>query len=395
MAEKKIEFPKNFVFGAATSAYQVEGGIENADWSKFFPADLACDHYHLFKEDIDILEKLNLNAFRFSLEWSRIEPEEGKFVQKEIDHYREVLLYLKKKRIKTFATLFHFTLPLWLAKKGGWENKKTIFYFSRFGEKIFQELGELVDFWITINEPLIYAGNSFFRGVWPPQKKSLISALRVVRNLISAHRKIYQVFHSLDKEVQLGIAKNNIYLKPFKEKIPDKISAKIYWYFWNNYFLNQIKKYQDFIGLNYYFAKQVHFEKNKWEFFPINPKEKRKFSDLGWEIYPPGIYYVLKDLIKYKKPIYITENGLADKKDILRKEFIQNHLFWIKKAIDEGVDVRGYLYWSLLDNLEWDAGFEPRFGLVEVDYKTLKRKIRNSAFYFAEIAKNNYLKIEN
>ena len=164
----------------------------------------------------------------------------------------------------------------------------------------------------------------------------------------------------------------------------DGLSARITDHLWNDYFLNRVKNHLDFIGLNYYFHNKIKFP------FQIK-NDNKKASDLGWEIYPKGIYYVLKDLKKYHLPVYITENGVDDREDKLRKDFIKEHLFRIHKAISESVDVRGYFHWSLIDNFEWDKGFEPRFGLVEVTYKTMERKIRSSGHYYARIAKQNAL----
>jgi beta-glucosidase len=398
-----LKFPKNFYWGAATSAHQVEG-VNFNDWTEWekknaerlaekakgywqkwqqekFPemfrpenyiSGRACDHYHRFQEDFDIAKSLNHNAHRFSIEWSRIEPKEGKINQKEIEHYRQVLVALREREIEPFVTLYHWPLPVWLAKKGGWLNPKTPYYFDRYVKIISENLFDYVNFWITINEPNVYASNSFLRGVWPPQRNNILQYHYVLRQLAKAHQLAYKSLHLIDLECKVGIAKNNIYF----ENIP------LAGYFWNDYFLNKIKGQQDFIGLNYYFRNRLLGNKNE------------SVTDMGWEIYPKGIYHVLKDLKKYSKPIYITENGLADAKDEKRAKFIKGHLYWIHKAIEKGVDVRGYFYWSLLDNFEWDKGFWPRFGLVEIDYKTMERKIRKSALGYADICKTNCLKIE-
>jgi len=217
-------------------------------------------------------------------------------------------------------------------------------------------------------------------------KKSFFKFLKVYRNLIDAHKQVFDSIHTWVSDTQVGIAKNNSYFEGWL--------APILNYFWNNWFLNKIKNHQNFIGLNYYFHNRI-------KGFKLNQNDNKEVSDFDWEIYPEGIYHVLKDLQKYRKPIYITENGVADAKDIHREKFIKEHLRWTHKAIAEGVDVRGYFYWSLLDNFEWDKGFWPRFGLVEMDYsakggsasggKTLERKIRPSALEYAKIAKENGL----
>lgn len=391
---KKLEFPKNFFWGAATSAYQVEGGNHN-DWMEWeranakllskesggkYPPDnyisgRACDHDNRFREDFDIAKSLGHNAHRLSIEWSRIEPEEGRWNEKEIEHYGEVIAALKERGIEPFVTLWHWTLPIWVAKQGGWENKKTIDDFMRYCDKIMRSLKN-VAYCITINEPEIYAMNSYLIGKWLPQKKSIFKFLRVYRNLVEAHKKVYSLTRK--PGLQVGVSKNNSYFEGW--------AAPILNYYWNNWFLKKIKNHQDFIGLNYYFHNRI-----KW--FKYNRNDNKETSDTGWEIYPEGIYHVLKDLKKYNKPIYITENGVADALDVHREKFIKEHLMWAHRAIEEGVDLRGYFYWSLLDNFEWSNGFWPRFGLVEVDYKTMERKIRPSALAYKKICESNSLEI--
>jgi len=381
-----LEFPKEFLWGTATSAYQVEGGIENCDWSLKFPAGKACNHYYLYEKDFDLMKKLNLNAYRFSIEWSRIEPREGEFDKVEIEHYRKVLLSLKERKIKAMVTLHHFTNPQWLVKIGGWTNKKVVFYFTRFAERILKEYQNLVDFWQSFNEPLVYASMSFLKGVWPPKKKNSILFLKVIKNQILAHKKIFQTSHRFNPNIKIGIAKNNQFFESENSNPPlDRFSTFLARYFWNEYFLNRIQNHLDFIGLNYYFYRKIKFPFSEEK---VKCQDEQE-SDIGWKIFPKGIYYVLKDLQKYNLPIYITENGLADAKDKLRKDFIKDHLFWIHKAIKEGIDVRGYFHWSFMDNFEWKSGFEPRFGLVGIDYKTLERKPRPSAFYYSKICKQN------
>ena len=376
----KPNFPKNFYWGAVTSAYQVEGGIKN-NWSSVFDAGRACDHYSRFQEDFGIAKSLGHNAHRLSIEWARIETEEGKFNEKEIEHYREVTQALRERDLEPFVTLWHWTIPLWLQEKGGLKNKKFSFYFSRFAERIVKELSRDVLFWITLNEPLFYATNAYLKGTWPPQKKSIYQYIDILKNLRDAHIQAYQVIKKINSNLQVGIAKNNIY---FEGRGINALLQHAADWWWNFRFLDHIKNHQDFIGLNYYFHSRI-------QGLRFNQNENKVISDVGWEIYPEGIYHVLEDLYKYKKPIYIMENGIADAKDEKRVAFIRDHLRWVRKAIENGVDVRGYFYWSLLDNFEWDKGFLPRFGLVEVDYKTMQRKIRPSAYEYKNIAVDNGL----
>ena len=410
------QFPKGFLWGAATSAHQVEGNNHNQwtewelknskiksqnaklkKWPDFilegYPNPLqeenyisgrACGHYNRYEEDFDIAKSLGHNAHRFSIEWSRIEPEEGKFNEKEIEHYRDVIRALRARNLEPFVTIWHWTMPVWFARKGGFEKNGNIKYFVRFCEYVTKEFKDDVTFWITLNEPEIYTTSSYLKGVWPPQKKNLISYLLVIKNLIKVHRESYRIIKKIEPSAQIGIAKNNIYFEAYQNKINNWILKKFIDWWWNFYFLNRIKNCQDFIGLNHYFHNRI---KN----LKFGQNENKKVSDMGWELHPEAIYYVLKDLKKYNKPVYITENGLADTKDENREWFIKESLKNIHKSISEGVDVRGYFYWSLLDNFEWDKGFWPRFGLVEIDYKTLKRKPRPSSKIYGEIVKREEL----
>lgn len=373
----KLKFPKNFYWGTATSAYQVEGGIRN-DWTQAgekYNAGKACDHYNRYEKDFDLAKKMNNNAHRFSIEWARIEPKDGEFDQKEIEHYREVILTLRKKGIEPFVTLYHWTLPNWFVEKGHWLNLGASQYFERYVEKIVSEYKDLVKFWITINEPNIYTSHSFLRGNWPPFKKSFFATQNALKSLSEAHKKAYKKIHKISPKAKVGIAKNNNNFKGVLRFFSD--------YYWNHQFLQGIKKHQDFIGLNYYFSTSLFDQL----------LTRGELSDLKWGIRPKGIYSVLKDLKKYNKPIYITENGLADAQDKKREKFIINHLKYIHKAIKDKVDVKGYFHWSLLDNFEWDKGFDPRFGLIKIDYKTFKRIPRPSSKTYAKICKNNTINI--
>lgn len=408
MKNDNLKFPKNFFWGAAVASHQVEGNNLNnwTEWEKENAEHLACeaknywqewqkekfpemfepqnyisgktcDHYNKFHEDFDIAKLLGHNAHRFSIEWSRVEPEEGKFNEKEIEHYRQVLRALRERGIEPFITLWHWTLPLWLRDKGGFKSRKIKYYFSRYAEKIAKEFKNDVKFWITINEPEIYTACSYLAGIWPPQEKNILSYLRVFNNLAAVHNETYKIIKRVSSKTEVGISKNNIYFEAYKNKLANRFLKKFIDWWWNFYFLNKIKNHYDFIGLNHYFHSRINYGFNK--------NENKIMSDLGRELYPQAIYYILKDLARYKKPIYITENGLADKDDKYREWFISESLKNIERAISEGADVRGYFYWSLTDNFEWDKGFWPRFGLVEIDYKTLKRKIRPSAYAYRDI----------
>lgn len=383
----KLKFPKNFSWGATVSSYQVEGGVENCDWSKDFPARKACDYYNRYEEYFDLAKELNQNIHRFSLEWSRIEPEEGKFDRKEIEHYRRMLLALKKRNIKSMVTIWHFTNPIWFFQKGGWQNHKAAVYFENYTKFVVEELDDLVDLWITMNEPMVYLSQAYLIGKFPPQKKNILLAPRIFYNFIRAHKKAYQTIHSINEDAKVGLAQNYSYIEPDNKKsYLNRAVARLWDFIFNKLFPIFVKRQQDFLGVNYY--NIIKITPFKFPFIEIE-NENKKVSDLSWEIFPKGIYYVLKNLQKYNLPIYITENGLADSKDKNRVEFIKEHLKYVHKAINKGVNVKGYLHWSLLDSFEWTDGFEPRFGLVEMNYEKMEAKIRKSAWEYAKICKEN------
>lgn len=391
--EGEMKFPEGFLWGSATSAYQVEGGIRSNDWAeaarqgKAPPAGYACDHYNRYEADFDIAKSLGQNAYRFSIEWARIEPEEGRFDEAEIEHYQKMVTALRERGVEPFVTLWHFTLPIWFAHMGGFENKKAPFYFSRYCEYVVKKLGQgsgAPKFWITINEPSIFALMGFLNGVGPPFKKwfrpfGLFHYLRVMESLAVSHNVAYQRIKTINPGFQIGVATQNMNFESNRNPFNRFLAKFSIWLFWNHKFLQKIRERQDFIGLNYYIHKK------------FGDKTVYEKNDRGWDIYPKGIYNVLMELKRYHKPVYVTENGIADAKDTKRAKFIKDHLYWVKRAIDDKINIRGYFYWSLLDCFEWERGFGPRFGLVEVDFDTIERKIRPSAHEYKKICENNSL----
>lgn len=392
--QKTLKFPAGFLWGASTSAYQVEGGNVN-DWSEWEkargqnPADYicgsSCNSYELFDEDLKCLKELGVSSYRFSIEWSRVEPEEGKFNQEAINHYGQMIKKLKNNNIEPFLTLWHYPIPLWLRDKGGWLSGEMEKYFCGYAEKIVSEFKNDVRFWTVLNEPDIYSGYSYLTGKFPPNKKSLLAYLRVINNFIRVYKKAYSAIKEISPSAQVGISKHNIYFQAKGEKLVNIILKKLADWWWNGYFLNKIKNYQDFIGLNHYRRNVINYGFGK--------NENKIVSDFGWELYPESIYYVLLDLKKYNKPIYITEHGVSDAKDKYRAWFIKESLKNVHRAIKKGVEVRGYSHWSLLDNFEWADGWTQKFGLYKVDCRTFKRTPRPSAGVYAEICKNNEVKI--
>jgi beta-glucosidase len=398
--DTKITLPKGFLLGAATSAHQVEGDNINNDWwhaeqeGRVPKSGIATDHYHKYEEDFKIARDIGLNAFRISIAWSRIEPKEGVWDVREVEHYRKVLKKMKEQGLTRMVTLWHFAMPEWLAEKGGFETPQAVEAFTRYAWFVAQNLGDEIDLWLTMNEPELYAGMGYNKGIWPPFKKSFFLTFEVIRNLAQAHKKAYKAIKQVRSDAQIGVAKNAVYYEPYRRSNPiDQVIVFFAKAFGNYYFLDKIQKELDFIGVNYYFYNLIKFNwparmhEMNYNFLknrPTDPPEIQR-SDMGWRTYPQGLYHVLKDYKKYKKPIYVTENGIANARDDMRKNYIRQHLVWTKKAIEEGADVRGYFYWSLIDNYEWADGYGPLFGLVEINHDTLARKIRPSAEVFQEI----------
>lgn len=396
-------FPSGFLWGSATSAHQVEGKNVFSDWwsweqksKKRFHSAHACNEYELFESDFDIVRDLHQNAHRFSLEWSRIEPQEGTWDIQAIEHYKKVIQTLHKRNIRPVITLHHFTNPLWFQKKGGWVSRKAVFYFTRYVKRVIEEFGSLTYFWITINEPTVYCTMAYISSVWPPGKKNYFFAYRAYRNLARAHTKAYDIIHSLCKQYdwhppKVGVALNSVSLYSYQKH------SFMAWFFtlvsdwiWNHSFLALTRGKHDFIGINYYFhyrLKDKHFKTIR--FFLEARDEKREMSSVGWEVYPQGIFDVLTDFRKYHLPIYITENGIATTNESKRTRYIVSYLKEVYHAIQSGVDVRGYFYWSLLDNFEWEKGFHPRFGLLRVNFNNQKRSIREAARVYSHICKTN------
>lgn len=395
-------FPPGFWWGASTSAHQVEGDNHN-DWSRWekhkaatlaklggehegardpanYISGRAAEHYHHYRADLDLAAGIGLNAYRFSLEWSRLEPAEGEFNQAAIDHYRAVIKAAKQRGLEPFVTLWHWTLPIWLADRGGWRKAATIKAYSRFVARMINEFGPEVRYWITMNEPEVYSENVYQTGRWLEQRRNGFLYLWSLRNLATAHKHAYRIIKHKFPGSWVGIAKHNMYFEPYRNRWYNRLLAKYSSTFWNHQFLDWTKRQTDFVGLNYYFHYRINFWQGK--------NENARVSDMGWELYPKGLYVMLMDLAKrYRKPIVITEHGLADAEDRQRAWYIKESLGFVARAMDEGADVRGYFHWSLLDNFEWDSGFWPRFGLIAVDYKTQKRTVRPSARELTKIIK--------
>jgi len=412
-------FPKGFYWGAATSAHQIEGGLNN-NWSRwernhakiesehyqkggkrFFSYPIgeenmkeacmyenyisgkAADSFNRYKEDVQILKELGLNTYRFSIDWSRIEPEKGMFSKEGLEYYRNLIKELRDNGIEPFVTCWHWPIPLWLEEEGGLLSKNVSVYFEKYVKFLVENLGKDVKYWLTINEPTVISSCAYMIGKWPPQKKNIFKFLKVCFVvLVKMHKRAYRAIKEFDSSLRVGIVKNNQYIKGYKDRIINKVIAFVFRYFSNDLFLNLIKGEMDFIGLNFYQHAEVGI-------FGLKDVHSKK-SDMSWGMEPYSIFYVLKDLKeKYNLPVIVTENGLADREDKYRKWWLDETFRALGNALEEGVDLFGYLHWSLLDNFEWAEGFWPKFGLVEVERKTLDRKIRESGYYYRDLVRGS------
>lgn len=399
------KFPDGFLWGTATSSHQVEGNNTKNDWYAWerVPGHIldgsvsgeACDHYRRYEEDFDLAQAMHNNAHRLSLEWSRIEPERGKWDYDEVLHYRRVLESLRRRGMATMLTVWHFTLPQWFVAKGGWESTSAVRDFERFAEFCARELGDLVDTWITMNEPMVFLGQSYVAGVFPPGKRTVSGATHVFGKLCIAHKRAYRAIHRVAKEKGLaatvGVAANIITFEPYgKQSLLDTLFVWFANRTFNHQFFLWTKGAHDFIGINYYFHYRIKVLPSKIsQFFYEVHAENREQSDLGWEVNVMGIYEALVAMSRYKLPIYITEHGVANADDGKRPRVIVAALKEVYHAIRAGIDVRGYFHWSLLDNFEWEKGYTGRFGLYAVEYGTERRVPRRSAFVYADICREN------
>ena len=391
------------MWGSATSAYQVEGGNSNSDWwhweknkENIIPSGAACRHYDFFREDFKLAKGLKHNAHRFSVEWGRVQPKPGEFSEAELKHYADAADCLRGLGIEPVVTLHHFTNPFWLAQIGGWENPKAVDYFLSYVEKIVSLLSSKVKYWVTINEPMVYTYFSYIKGDWPPQKKSFVKALKVVDNLTRAHILSYRLIHSIYKKnnftpPMVSIAQNMVHFSSCKKSPSNSLAVYLRNKLFNFRLIDKFKKANalDYIGLNYYTRNLI--DTGGWSVGDLlintcaNNQDNLPKNSLGWEIYPQGVFDLLMGLKKYKLPVFVLENGICAEDDNLRWDYIRGHLKQIHKALDNGVEVSGYFYWSLMDNFEWDKGFAPRFGLCAVDYSDFKRLPRESARKFAQV----------
>jgi len=429
MAKQRIlHFPEGFLWGTASSSHQCEGGNINNQWYRWEqqghiltgePSGIADNWWENAERDFNLAEQMENNALRLSLEWSRIEPAEGRWDSAALDRYRQMLTNLRRRHMKPIVTLHHFTEPLWFADRGGFAKEANIRFFVRYATYAVQTLKDLCDFWVTINEPNAYAAQGYVIGSSPPGERDIIRASQVLCNLVQAHVQAYYAIRRLQPEGQIGYCLHYRLFDPANRLSPlDSSAAGLQDTYFNwavlkametgkfTFPLNMLlapvvraEAARDYHGVNYYTREMVRFD-------PALPAELfgRRFvrpgatrNDPGLdnnfgEIYPKGIYRILKMVYRRtrgNKPLYITENGFSDAADNRRPRAILEHLAMVHRAIREGIPVRGYLHWSLVDNFEWNNGWGVRFGLIEVDQQTQRRIPRPSASMYGEICRAN------
>ncbi len=409
-------FPEDFLWGASTAGHQVEGGnfdqwtvyeLDNAaelartaadrlrwlpDWLEFkdeaedpdnYVSGKGVDHLRRYKEDFRILKKLNLNAFRFGIEWSRIEPDQGVWDRSAIDHYHNYIAEMKRQGIEPILNLWHWTQPTWFEDKGGFSKSGNIALFERFVAKVAEEFGSEVTYILTVNEPNVYSTFGYLTGEWPPNQKNPFKFLWTYNNLARAHNRAYDILKAMHPHLQIGTANQYGNGRPKRpDHWLDKRVAKLADWAWQWWFANRTIRRSDFIGMNHYFTNYYHGFKQS------NPPTPH--NDLGWYMEPSAISDVIINAwMRYRKPILITENGVADANDKYRQWWLKETMEALVLSRKAGADVIGYLHWSLLDNFEWKYGWWPRFGLIKVDRaRDMKRLVRPSAIWWSkELAK--------
>jgi len=382
-----MKFPKNFLFGSATSAHQIEGHLNN-DWARWekIPgnisdgktSEVSADSWNKWREDIQLLKNTSQNAYRFSIEWSKIEPREGFFDKKAIAHYQEIIDELVKNNITPMVTLFHFTCPLWIDDIGGVANRKFAWYFARFAGRMVKEYGDQVELWSVLNEPTVYVSAGYFFGNWyPGRKAAYFLGIKALNNLIFAHKQAYLSMKKQNLRVKVGIAMNMTALISAQNTWCNRILTRFEKWVANEYVINRVRKQLDFLGINHYMLHKVQCRK------PMIFDDPGVKNDHGWAIHPEGIYQIIMESRHWKLPMYITENGTADASDKLRQKFIFDFLTECSRAITDGADLRGYFHWSLIDNFEWASGYSMKFGL-----HTINRKPRPSAEVYKKVIEN-------
>ncbi len=420
-----FQFPSGFRWGAATSSHQVEGDNSNNDWWAWeqLPGRIvhgqnsgqACGWWAgRAEEDFDRAASTGQNAHRLSVEWSRVEPRPGAWDEDAIDRYRQLVHGLRARGIEPMVTLHHFTNPVWLAEKDGWNSDAAPGLFRRYVEKIVEALRDDVDLWCTVNEPNVYSYCAYLQGSFPPGERSLSRAFRSLSNLVKAHAAAYHTIHELQPNARVGFAINMRLFDPATSASPlDKAMAWFHNRYYNDVFpmatldgrirlpfRREIVPYaagtMDFLGVNYYTRDLVSFAPWPREGFSRRSSlPGAVISDGGYgEIYPEGLLRAVRWAARFGRPIFITENGVPDAADLHRPRFLVTHIHQLWKALRAQMPVLGYYYWTLVDNFEWERGWTQRFGLWSLDPQTQERILRPGGEVYAAVCTANALSME-
>ncbi len=418
-------FPRGFLWGTATSSHQVEGDNQNSDWwlwekegrvTQGQRSGRACEWWNgRWKSDLDLAAGGDQTAHRLSIEWSRIEPAENRWDDDALTYYRIIVQGILERGMIPMVTLHHFTNPIWLAERGGWENPEVSVLFERYVRRVAEALGDLVGLWVTINEPNAYATLAYVRGEFPPGIRSLSRARIVMHHLTKAHALAYRALHEVDPGCMVGLAHLYRGFKPARRgNLLDAWSARMRFQAFNEAFPRAVTDgklrligqrirvpeaagTQDFFGLNYYTSEKVWFDpRNLMELFGRGGyAPDADLSPMGFiAIEPNGLWDALRWARGFGLPIYITENGIEDHRDHVRPRYLAGHLKQVWRAANANWRIRGYFHWTLVDNFEWDRGWTQRFGLYALDVQTMDRHKRPSADFFREICEANALSSE-
>jgi len=427
----KFQFPRGFLWGASTSAYQVEGGATQTDWNLWensFDKDsnsrikneqtvgIAVDHWNRFRDDIRLLKSQGGNAYHFSVEWSRVEPTAGRWNPQALNHYQEMCEFLRQESIAPIVSLHHFSSPIWFTERGGFENPDSIRRFADYANHMGESLGKSVDFWATIDEPATYAIRGWLEGIYPPGQTEPSLCARVLSNILKAHAEAYYAIHDIDRfdadgdriPCQVGLVQQVPIFDPARKwLITDWLAS------WNkdqqanqsvihalltgkfnfrtekgftfreNY--HRLENSIDWIGVNYTSEEDCKLRWNHGFEAKSSASLMLPIADNGWTIYPAGLYRAVRTVSRLGVPIYITGNIIDSNDPVMRRRFILEHIDAINEAIADKYDVRGYLYGELLDCFEWTEGYERKFGLFNVNRETQDRTLKEGNEIFQEI----------
>jgi beta-glucosidase len=426
MPRAAYTFPAGFLWGTATSSHQVEGGNTNNNWSAWeqqpgriineHKAGLACDWWGgRWSNDFDRAAEGGQNAHRLSIEWSRVQPAPDRWNDDALDVYREMLRGLYQRNITPLVTLHHFTDPLWLAERGGWENAETPALFETYTRRVVDALRSYCSLWVTINEPNVYVYSGYLGGEFPPGKNDRSAAFNVMVNMLRGHALAYRAIKSLQKEARVGIATNTRAFRPARAWMPldapvanalarnfnasfnDALADGRFRFAMRSTRVPEAIGTQDFVGVNYYTTDLVSFNllKPGLLFGDRRYPPEAELSDTGFIAnVPDGFGDVLKWAAGYHLPVLVTENGIEDADDHLRPRYLAEHVHQVWRALNNNVPIKGYLHWSLVDNFEWERGWTQRFGLWGLDVETQTRTRRPSVNLYAAICKQNALSAE-